>query len=267
MLAVSTEAAEMGEQREFRGVHELTAAYWDTEAAGTQRGGTQRGSQKKTQGTQSRSQSQRMAILEEEDEAPLLPRSRRRPLTQIQGEDDDEHFTLVANTRRRGVTPLTQSQAEPAPRRRSARAGSSERSNSSTPAPPPATSRARRGTQAARSQAASRTLLLEDDSDDEPVFATARSTARTRGTRSGAVSGSVQASGLSTIDFDGDVPSSARATAGSTRASARRKLLVEDDDDEIVSRCALEEVADCRCLRACQRSAGCECAMELESRL
>lgn len=237
MLSVSTDAAEMGEQRELRcELPQLTAAYWETEVAETQRG-TQRGSQKKTQGTQRNSQSQRVAMLEEEDDAPLLPRSKRRPLTQIQEDEDaDEGFTPVANTRRRGVTPLSQSQGELPPRRRSARAGSavSERSNSSTPAPPVAQTRARRGTQATRTQA-SRAVVLDDDSDDEPVFATARSTTRTRGTRSGAASSTVQASGISTINFDDEVPSSTRATAGSTRASARRKLLVEDDGDDIVS--------------------------------
>ncbi|BEI99204.1 hypothetical protein CcaverHIS631_0402470 [Cutaneotrichosporon cavernicola] len=219
MLAVSTEAAEMGEQ-----------PYWKAEAVETQRG-TQRGSQKKLQGTQSKTQSQGVAMLEDEDDAPLLPRSKRRTLTQIQEEEDAEgEFVPVANTRRRGITPLSQSQADPAPRRRNTRAGSaiSERSNSTTPAPPPTQSRTRRGTQA------SRAVVFDDGSDDEPVFATARSTTRTRGTRSAGVSSTVPASGLSTINFDYEVPSSTRATAGSTRASARRKLLVEDDDDDIV---------------------------------
>ncbi|KLT42941.1 hypothetical protein CC85DRAFT_285099 [Cutaneotrichosporon oleaginosum] len=223
MLAVSMETAEMGEQ-----------PYWETEAAETQRA-TQRGTQKPSQGSQSKSQS-RVAMLEDEDEAPLLPRSRRRPLTQVPEEEDaEEDFTPVVNTRRRGVTPLSQSQAEPAPRRRGTRAGSaatSARSNSSTPAPPPAQPRSRRVTQAARSQTSR--VVMDSDSDDEPVFATARSSTRTRGARSGAMPSTAQASGLSTIDFDDDVPSSTRATAGSTRASARRKLLVEDDGEDVV---------------------------------
>ncbi|GMK58702.1 hypothetical protein CspeluHIS016_0601440 [Cutaneotrichosporon spelunceum] len=216
MLAVSTQAAEMGGE-----------PYWETEAAGPQRG-----TQKKSQGTQSKMQSQRVAMLEEEDDAPLLPRSKRRTLTQIQEEEGaEEDFIPVASTRRSGVTPLSQSQAEPVPRRRNTRAESaiSERSNSSTPAPPPVQPRTRRGTQASRS------VVLDDDSDDEPVFATARSTTRTRGARSGGVPNTVPASGLSTMQFDDDVPSSTRATAGSTRASARRKLLVEDDGDDIAT--------------------------------
>lgn len=198
--------------------------------------GTQRGTQKKSQSQATKTQSQRVAMLEEEDEAPLLPRLKRRLLTQIQEEDDTEDFSPVPATRRRGITPMTQSQPDPPARRRNARSGSavSDRSTaSSTPAPPPTRqpARARRGTQA------SRPVVIDDDSDDEPVFATARSSTRTRATRgSGAVSSTaVPATGLSNIDFDDEGPSSTRATAGSSRVSGRRKLLVEDDGDDKVS--------------------------------
>lgn len=198
--------------------------------------GTQPGTQKKSQSQTAKTQSQRVAMLEEEDEAPLLPRSKRRLLTQIQEEDDAEDFSPVPATRRRGITPMTQSQPDPPARRRNARSGSAASdwsTASSTPAPPPTRqpARARRGTQT------SRPVVIDDDSDDEPVFATARSSTRTRATRgSGAVSSTaVQATGLSTIDFDDEVPSSTRATAGSSRVSGRRKLLVEDDGDDKVS--------------------------------
>lgn len=218
--------------------------------------GTQRGTQKKTQ-SQAKSQSQRNAILDEEDDAPLLPKSKRRLLSQIQEEEDD--FAPVSTARRRGITPMTQSQPDPPARRgRNARSGSamSDRSSaSSTPAPPPATkppTRARRGTQA------SRAVVIDDDSDDEPMFATARSTsrstARTRPTRaSGAVSGTAQASGTATLDFDDEVPSSTRATAGSSRVSGRRKLLVEDDGDDVVSYLG-PSIADIRCSKGFRRS-------------
>lgn len=205
------------------------------------------GTQKRTQATQA-SGSRRGAAtqsLDDDDDAPLLPRSRgkRKLLSQIQEEDDDDEvLSLPAASRRRGATPATQDLLPT--RGRSTRGGSAVSETSSVSATAAAASKPTQRTRRAPARSARATEVLDDSDSDGVVFATARSSTR-RGT-------AVQPS--ATLDFDEEPPRSTRATAasGSTRTSTRRKLLVDDDDDDTVSPTHRAE-ADNRHSRASRR--------------
>ncbi|WWD22759.1 hypothetical protein CI109_107252 [Kwoniella shandongensis] len=223
----TVQAAEMGEP------------YWPTQAIKTGNRRTQAGSQ--------------APIAEEEDDMPLLPRSRKRLLgTQaLQDDDTDMPFTGRTSTQRRKVVPETQNSSmagSQLPLRRNARGASvvSESSVGTSTSVATSTTRGGGGTRAkapskpktrgkepivledsgeedgvdrgnSRSGKGTGTVTLEEDDDDDDVVAsTAMGVGRSRLTQS--------------------TRSSAKAAGSGSGVGGRRKLLPVDDEDGMAFR-------------------------------
>ncbi|KAK8844689.1 hypothetical protein IAR55_006538 [Kwoniella newhampshirensis] len=221
---------------------EMGEPYWPTQAVKTGNQRTQAGSQ--------------ATIAEEEDDMPLLPRSRKRLLgTQaLQDDATDPPLTGRRGTQRRKVIPETQNSSmngSQLPPRRSTRATSvmSESSVGTSTSVATATGSTTRGKAVKRRGKGKEPVLLEDSDEEDGVDWGNSSTGRTKSGRSGKGTGTVT---LEEDEDDEEVVASTAMGLGRSKATPstqrsggtgttlgvgrRRKLLPVDDEDGMAFR-------------------------------